>query len=327
MKLAVFFPASLFSAWACSYGLVDCLRRMGHEVVSVGVDPQSGKLQPPRGPDLASIDGFIVSGPEHIVKPIEVAYPGWHKKTGRPKVAWLHETIEREDYGKLDVEAIKRSADVIFCPAIQDEKYGFRYLPFGVDTEIFKPYPGCACCDYCDSWESPEKSVDAAFIGLLYPKRQAFLAELKKHGVNLVTGNVQVLELGGINPRKTAELYAENIRKIKVFVNLPTLSQLAVTKIYEVLACGTMLLTPEVADMRNLEGLPCRTYDGSDPSFAAQRISLNVKAIPEWLRSKHGEHGVQLIHDKHRLELRCEVLISALKELGAKSSHESLATA
>ena len=35
-----------------------------------------------------------------------------------------------------------------------------------------------------------------------------------------------------MNPRKTAELYAENIRKIKVFVNLPTLSQLAVTKIY-----------------------------------------------------------------------------------------------
>ena len=104
----------------------------------------------------------------------------------------------------------------------------------------------------------PVKSIDAAFIGLLYPKRQAFLAELRKQGVQLVTGNVQVLELGGVNPRKTAELYAENIRKIKVFVNLPTLSQLAVTKIYEVLACGTPILTPEVDDMRNLAAFPVR---------------------------------------------------------------------
>ena len=57
---------------------------------------------------------------------------------------------------------------MIFCPAIQDEKYGFRYLPFGVDTEIFKPAfsegDGNAFMPI-----KPPKSIDAAFIGLLYP--------------------------------------------------------------------------------------------------------------------------------------------------------------
>jgi hypothetical protein len=322
MKLAVFFPASLFSAWACSYGLVECLKRMGHEVTSVPIDPQGSEYSTPVG-----IDGIVISGPEHINQWVT----GGASYTPRiPTVAWLHETVEREDYGKLDVDAIKRSADVIFCPAIQDEKYGFRYLSFGVDTEIFHSHGDSLGCARCDNNMAPvRKSVDAAFIGLLYPKRQAFLKELKSHGVNLVTGNVQVLELGGVNPRKTAELYAENIRKIKVFVNLPTLSQLAVTKIYEVLACGTPILTPQVSNMRNLKGLPVVAYEGA--AECAHRIPLAAQRrwygntlqddsdVPSWLASH--------MHENHRLELRCEVLVSALKELGAKSSHESLTAA
>src|SRR5262249_50935863 len=148
----------------------------------------------------------------------------------KPTVAWLHETVEREDYGRLDVEAIKRIADVVYCPGIQDEKFGFTYLPFGVDTEIFNP----GYCDdqkeECGCQKSPD--IDIGFIGLMYPKRQAFLKELEPHlkrnGLKLVHGNVQVLDVDGVNPRKTAELYAANIRRMKVFLNLPTLSQLAV---------------------------------------------------------------------------------------------------
>jgi hypothetical protein len=319
MKLAVFFPASLFSAWACSYGLVECLKRMGHEVTAGPIDPQSkdgGALI-----QSDSFDGIIISGPEHLANKL-VFSPG---RRGR-SVAWLHETVEREDYGKLDVDTIKRSADVIFCPAIQDEKYGFRYLPFGVDTEIFHSHGDSLGCARCDNNTAPvRKSVDAAFIGLLYPKRQAFLKELKSHGVNLVTGNVQVLELGGVNPRKTAELYAENIRKIKVFVNLPTLSQLAVTKIYEVLACGTPILTPKlnVKHLENFGDLPVAFYEPTAKSLAHQ-LAITSRYYE---RGSSAQWFAQKMHENHRLELRCEVLVSALKELGAKSSHESLTTA
>jgi hypothetical protein len=324
VKLAVFFPASLFSAWACSYGLVDCLRRMGHEVTGCPVDPALKHLNVSlHGAKLAPIDGFVISGPEHIGAQVIAAYPGWFKDSRRPSVAWLHETVEREDYGKLDVEVIKRSADVVFCPAIQDEKYGFRYLPFGVDTNIFSPHR----CGYITGVDSDQhacdcdtrKSIDAAFIGLLYPKRQAFLAELRKQGVQLVTGNVQVLELGGVNPRKTAELYAENIRKIKVFVNLPTLSQLAVTKIYEVLACGTPILTPEVDNMRNLACLSGAVTTYTSPQDCAKKLSDMLSVQTEIARNM-GPAVAYDFHAKHSLQLRCEVLISALKEIGARES-------
>lgn len=310
MKLAVFFPASLFSAWACSYGLVNTLRRMGHEVIPYACNPQhQGKPT-----DVGNVDGVIVSGPEHLLH----NSPDIQRMGIRPPVvSWLHETVEREDYGKLDVDAIKRCADIIFCPGIQDEKYGFRYLPFGVDTEVFNPGPRImeryASAGQNAGDSLTPKTIGAGFIGLLYPKRQEFLAKLKKHGVDLTTGNVQVLELGGVNPQKTAELYAENIRKIRVFVNLPTLSQLAVTKVYEVMACGTHLLTPQVSDMRNFEGLPCDPYDESEPEKLGNRLKLLLTG-PSEILAKHAAKTAKRMHDEHRLELRCEKLIAALKE-------------
>jgi hypothetical protein len=324
VKLAVFFPASLFSAWCCSYGLVDTLKRMGHAVTALPVQPDN--QDPPFGAaverGLGGYDGIVIAGPEHIAR-------GVRPNSGRlPTVAWLHETVEREDYGKLDVDAIKRTADIVFCPGKQDEKYGFRYLPFGVDTEIFKPTvtkPGVLAPDDSAAFATfedvaPRKSIDAAFIGLLYPKRQAFLKELKAQGINLVTGNVQVLELGGINPRETAELYAENLRKIKVFVNLPTLSQLAVTKIYEALACGTPVLTPKIEHMENLEGLPTAVSVYRDARECANfiRLSLDAKSTGDPFR--RGRSIATEIQAKHSLELRCQVMIDALKEIGAKAA-------
>jgi hypothetical protein len=302
VKLAVFFPASLFSAWCCSYGLVNTLKRMGHEVVSCPVDTSKAANKFDISGD--AVDAIIISGPEHI-KP---EFPSGIDELV-PRVAWMHETVEREDYGKLDVDAIKGSADIVFCPGIQDEKYGFRYLPFGVDTEIFKPRQ-CG---------APPKTIDAAFIGLLYPKRQAFLKELRAQGVDLVTGNVQVLEIDGVNPRKTAELYAENIRKIKVFVNLPTLSQLAVTKIYEVLACGTPVLTPKIEHMKNLEGLPVETY--STAAECAAIVITHKKGFqPNPSEFTMSAIRSDFIHNHHRLELRCQTMIEALKEIGAKAA-------
>jgi hypothetical protein len=32
-------------------------------------------------------------------------------------------------------DEIKRLCSAVYTPAIQDEEFGFKYLPFGVDTE------------------------------------------------------------------------------------------------------------------------------------------------------------------------------------------------
>ena len=301
MRIAVFFPASLFSAWCCSYGLVNTLKRMGHEVIGVPIDPQKQQYAP-QVPEEGDFEAAIMSGPEHLTRLQKV-------KWTVPTVAWMHETVEREDYGKLDVEMLKRSADIVFCPGIQDEKHGFRYLPFGVDTEIFHPDP------------NQPRTRDAGFIGLVYPKRQEFLAKLRPllNGTEFSVGNVQVLEVDGVNPRKTAELYAENLRSFKVFVNLPTLSQLAVTKITECLAAGTLLLTPKLkgdaaANASALKhGEDLFYYDADDPKDLARQIRTALDSYPADVAAC----GAREVAAKHSLEMRAKTLLSALGELSS----------
>ncbi len=314
MKIACFYPASLFCAWAVSTGLVDTLRRMGHDVValpiqatsnapgrgscSVALDPVYRKTFPTKE-QLQTFDGILISGPEHIRPEIMALYPEWNE-ISVPKVSWMHETVEREDYGRLPIDAIQQFADVTFAPAAQDEKYGLRWLPFGVDTAIFKP-----------DWNQ-EKIYDTAFIGLVYPKRTEFLQKLTPHlhGINLLVGNIQVHDLGGVRVRETALLYADNLRQIKVFVNLPTLSQLAVTKVYEALACGTFLITPAITEYKNFENLQAHFYDPNKPEALAESIRFCLEQ--EEQRIEATRVCCEQVHQLHRLELRCEVLLSAM---------------
>jgi hypothetical protein len=287
VRLTVIFPASLWSAWSMSYGLVDTLRRLGHEVEPIAVNPQQPrtKIIYPKRDDS---DGVIVSGPEHLMVLLSPRKPN-----DAPVVGWLHESVQRPDY-ELNVDAIKRVTDCAFCPAIQDTRHGFAYLPLGVDTEVFKPA------------DTP-KDIAAGFIGLLYPKRQDFLKQLAVHlnGTRLVCGNVQVLEMDGLNPHKTAELYAENIRRMKVFVNLPMLSDMVGSKVYEVLACGTYLLTPDIPTRSNFKDLPVEIYHDAPDAAIKLKHALKEEhpAVTDWF------------HDNNRLELRCATLVDALKGL------------
>src|SRR5712671_7274715 len=128
---------------------------MGHQVTKCPIVPADTKISRSKFPNLDDHGMALVSGPEYIGKHFRALYP--ERKI--PSVAWMHESVEREDYGMLDVDAIKRTADVIFCPARQDTKYGFEFIPFGVDTAMFY------------SSEAP-RDIELAFIGMIYPKRQ-----------------------------------------------------------------------------------------------------------------------------------------------------------
>jgi hypothetical protein len=278
---------------------------MGHDTIALPIDATSSSLTTtlyPSAKDLRNFDGIVISGPEHIRPHLLALYPGWGG-IRVPKISWMHETVEREDYGRLPIDAIKQLADITFCPAAQDARHGLRWLPFGVDTEVFKP----------DS--SQPLQYEAAFIGLLYPKRVEFMKKLMPllHGINLILGNVQVQDLSGICVRETASLYAQNLRKIKVFVNLPTLSQLAVTKVYEVLACGTFLITPSIAEPKNFENLQAHFYDSTKPESLAESIRFCLRE--EAQRASAAKECCAQVHRLHRLDLRCEALISALQEV------------
>lgn len=312
MKLACFYPGSLYCAWSVSIGLVDTLERMGHQVVAVPIAGMENSIRRegraaaqlnqsayPTSGDLCGYDGILLSGPEHMQPELAALYPDWNE-IDVPKVSWLHETVEREDYGRLPIELIKGLAQATFTPAFQDQKFGMEWLPFGVDTEVFRP-----------DW-NVRKEFDAAFIGLMYPKRAQFMEALRPHlgGVEILHCNIQVADLGGVRMRDSAALYADNLRRIKVFVNLPTLCQHTVTKVYEVLACGTFLITPAIAEYRNFDNLQAHFYLPGRPDQLAESIRFCLEHEDE--RNEAARACCEQVHRLHRLELRCEVLVEAL---------------
>ena len=237
MKIAVFYPRSITCAWSVSEAMMHAMHRAGHEPLDCGLDPALKSPDPRRYPPrevLATCDAILISGPEHIGKFLQVLYPDW-RHVRVLKVAYLHESVRREDYGTLDLDRIKVTADVVFCPAVQDETFGLRYLPFPVDTATFNPGPA--------GGKGRRRPYAAVFIGTLYGKRQEYYEQMGLRGLVRV-GKVQVVDLDGINIRASARLLAESYRAVRVLVNLPSLSRLLVTKIGEALACGTFVLTP-----------------------------------------------------------------------------------
>jgi hypothetical protein len=284
MKIAVFYPRSLYSAWSVSEGIVDTLKRMGHEPLNCGVDPQQKEISRSQFPSfdaLKECDLVLVSGPEHLREYIAALYPDF-KKLKTKKVCWWHETVEREDYGKMPSGEINAPYDVAFTPAAQDEKYGMKWLPFGVDTEMFNIRPVST------------RPNGAVFVGLLYGPRAEFV---KKHGLESLIkfGTCKVEDLSGVNVRQSVELYATELRRTKVLVNLPSLCRHAVTKIFEGAACGCAVATHVLEDERN-HVLESATY---------YRTGEELKEVlGKQLRGCAGE----ALHS-HRLDQRLEVIL------------------
>lgn len=240
MKIAVFYTNSHTSAWSLNLGLVDTLKRMGHEVLAGPIVPGAtsiSKASVPSFEELQSVDALIVSGPEYLTPYIRALYPNWCELAA-PSAAWYHESNHREDK-EFHFERFVPFYDFNFFPAPQDaEELKGEFMPFGVDTAMFNQHGDGWCID-CGRGETPARDIDAAFIGLMYPKRVAYYEALPPDiRAKLKVGNLLVQDLDGINIRRSAELYAETLRRIKVFVMMPALSQLVVTKVTEVKACG-----------------------------------------------------------------------------------------
>lgn len=317
MKISVFYPHSLFSAWSVSEGLCDTLFRMGHTVVKAPIDPSTTQLSRAKFPSLDVLnecDMVLVSGPEHIRKFIDALYHDFGKLKAK-KVGYFHETIERSDYGRLDFENISKGFDALYTPAAQDEKYGMKFLPFGVDTEMFRRCQNagtdyCVCesgkdvCDLVGGGEYRDRS--AIFIGLLYGARAEFV---KKHGLESLIqfGNCQVQDLDGVNIRKSVELYASELKRSKILVNLPSLCRHAVTKITEGAACGSVVVTHKVEDERNHILKSGVYYESGEELKAILEDVLANDSKREEIARKQCEE----VHSNHRLDQRLQVILES----------------
>ncbi len=364
-----------------SDGIGSTLRKMGHQVRDF---PRGRPYCPTLTPDdLKQADLIIASGFEHLsrdqrLSPFDdrhVSIALW-KKLQVPKVAWYHESARRPlDAPIASVwKGIEPLIDQHFFPAIQDaEMYDqphfangrSHWLPFGVDTDVFKP----EACPMCkgrpplkfykpkDGWEKnisllqpgmvvaseevkemsepticPEcagvghvptkKTVNIGFIGLMYGPRADYAAKLAQHlhDVIIVAGKVQVVDLDGYPFEENAHRLAANYRRIKVFFNFPAMSQLLVTKVYEIMACGTMLVTPYVtgAGEHNLDVFEHTKhlvyYDPNNLAFINQVLREFQERDTD--REFMALRGMREVHEKHSLRLRLEQMLQVCKLTG-----------
>jgi glycosyltransferase involved in cell wall biosynthesis len=250
LKIAAFYSDSPFAGWVQCEGFVDVLKRMGHEVVGIGVPPvtqitqaMADKVNKP----IDDCDLIIVSGPEWLRKWILAFYPNWGKLKA-PKVAWYHESFVRDDF-TINYGDYEKMYDFHFFPDKSDaEKYKGEFLSLGVDTWIFHP----------DSKQAEHRDIEVGFIGLMYPKRAQFVQELTPHlgdiQIKYMTAcqserglipAIGVWDAEGFNIRRSMKLLAETYRRIKVFVTFPSLSNVLVAKVLESLACGCALVAPK----------------------------------------------------------------------------------
>ena len=375
LKVVVIFPGTVTAAWSVSDGIVNTLRKMGHQVRDF---PRGRPYCPILTPDdLKQADLIIASGFEHLsrdqrLSPFDdrhVSIAFW-KKLQVPKVAWYHESARRLRDAPIAMvwKGIEPLIDQHFFPAIQDaEMYDqphfangrSHWLPFGVDTDIFKPQ-GCPKCKGLPLWQCkrreysesnpslivptdeikkiicPEcagvghvptkKTVNIGFIGLMYGPRADYAAKLAQHlhDVIIVAGKVQVADLDGYPFEENAHRLAANYRRIKVFFNFPAMSQLLVTKVYEIMACGTMLVTPYVtgAGEHNLDVFEHTKhlvyYDPNNLAFINQVLREFQERDTD--REFMALRGMREVHEKHSLRLRLEQMLQVCKLTGEEDA-------
>jgi glycosyltransferase involved in cell wall biosynthesis len=296
LRVALFYPLSIYSAWSCSQGLHDTLVAMGHDVEDCPIvpDPKLPLSRSKYPKNLEEFDRVIVSGPEHLHPFLLALYPDFENSNVKT-IGWWHETVNRSDYGTLDYKQINRNYDTVFTPAKQDELYGMNWLPFGVDLKMFTP--------------GTEPCFDLGFVGLLYGKRQEWL---KTAGIeNLRMARVEATGPNGTDVRWSARLLAESYRSFRVFLNLPSLCEHVVTKVYEAMACGVALVTPfqDGPGRENFSifenGKHLQYYADNPKGIISQLLEA-----PEYCQ-KMAKQGMEEVREKHDLKLRCEVLLEA----------------
>lgn len=331
MKIAVFMSNNPTSGWNMGWGIVNTMRRMKHEVLCI---PMPTEREAPQEmvdyvkknavpiEELAKQDAILVSGPEHIGPWIDICYgkQPW-KEIDVPKACWLHESMHREY--DIDFDYIKWLGDEWFFPATQDAEMNDQemfakgrshFLPFGVDTNIFQPN------QMLDGIN--ERRFEVGFLGMIYPKRQVFLNALRRHNIPPIQHGLCVIkDIRGYDWEGSMRLLASNTREIKVFFNLPSMSQLLVAKVMETMACGTFLLTPMLPDERGAAKNMELFENGKHlVYYSASNLGLVAQMLREWIspefnakRKAIAEAGCREVHAKHNMTLRVEALLSKLK--------------
>jgi hypothetical protein len=224
--------AAVGSAWCCAEGILTTLAAEGYQVLNCG-NPHHTTVPLEL---LRKVDLIILGAPEWYGNILTARYQAGWQQIEAPKIAWYAESAYRDDR-TFDFKRCKDMADIHYYPAIQDaEEFGGTWLPFAADTTIFRPL-------------QIAKKYETAFLGTIYPKRAEYIQQ--------VGFSIDIMPpVHAQHPVESFHRLAQAYNSTKLFVNMPAYSRLLVTKVTEVMACGTMLVQPALdhpSGVRNME--------------------------------------------------------------------------
>jgi glycosyltransferase involved in cell wall biosynthesis len=226
------------------------------------------------------------------------------------KAAFYLESSKRED-AAINYSHLTKQYDVNFFPDPEDAKrFNAHHFTWYVDTGMFKPCrlegePGHVCGAGCEVRRHEEKKFSAAFVGSLYDKRLQFLKKLLPliPEIDFQVNGVMVRDLSGERQQLAAELLADNLRRMKVHVALPSNNvTMMVPRPFETMACGTFLITYRTKDNPFKDGEHCRVYDPEKVDELAEMIRYYLSHDDE--RERIARTGCEEVRRKYSWKAR-----------------------
>ena len=299
MKLAIFYPNNMLAGWYSQGGYRNALLKMGHDVLDVPLPGNQPRMveelkaqgMVPKLEDLLACDMVLSLYHEYTLPWLAsiYGYENWRKLMDAvPVVGRLDESMDRPDLGLIGkFKDLQLWAHALSFPAAQDaKKYGGFWHPFGADPAMFNlgeskqltgqhQFPALFA----------DKKYDVGFIGSMYPMRMDYFKKLLEHMPDKIVfhaGPCVVQDLGGVRQLESTQLLAENYRQIKIFFCLPPMSKLLVAKVFDVMACGTMVMYPRLPGE---SGENCNLFEDKreivyyDPGY----LKKNVQQIVYYL--------------------------------------------
>ncbi len=275
--------AAVGSAWCCAEGILTTLAAEGYQVLNCG-NPHHTTVPLEL---LRKVDLIILGAPEWYGNILTARYQAGWQQIEAPKIAWYAESAYRDDR-TFDFKRCKDMADIHYYPAIQDaEEFGGAWLPFAADTTIFRPL-------------QIAKKYETAFLGTIYPKRAEYIQQ--------VGFSIDIMPpVHAQHPVESFHRLAQAYNSTKLFVNMPAYSRLLVTKVTEVMACGTMLVQPALdhpSGVRNMEqfvnGKHLVYYDQNRPDELADILKYYLHHPQE--RDAIAASGLDEIRRAHTMK-------------------------
>lgn len=259
----------------------------------------------PTHEQLTECDLILLCGAEYLKDWVEFLYPNFKKVKAR-KAGWFHESIDYARKKGIEFRLVNQYVDECYLPnPVDAEKEDCFFLPIGVDSQMFSP-----------TWNNPLKPVEIGFVGLLYDKRARFLGSLLPHvgDLEIRFGNLQLLgaDTDAKLFRRQTEILARSYREMEILLNLPSLSNVLVMKVLEAMACGTLVVTPELTPSLH-ERL--KLADGKDLVFYAENDPKKLADILRYFcdhddeREKIAKQGRECVVKHHTLEARLNEII------------------